>query len=331
VAVQPSPAVLRACRVLEVLAEEPDEALGLSEVARRVGIPRASCQTLLMALTEHGLVLRREPELTYVLGAACLTLGTAAAAANPVVGAAAPVVQALSERTGVATVAVVRAGDQARAALVQPGADPFGTTVREGQAVPITPPFGAVFVAWRPAEERERWLATGRPAIDADARSQLRAALAEVRRRGCSVALRGPAPSQASRSMRSARDMTDIAADPTASGRRRRQRLAEALVRSGYLAATLDPSRSYPVAQISAPVFDARGDVALALMVAGPPYELSVAEIDALATELREAAAEVTARIRGVAPPLDAEAEAEAVDEAVTGRGRRRAVRTAGR
>jgi DNA-binding IclR family transcriptional regulator len=301
VAVQPSPAVLRACRVLELLAEEPDAGLGLSEIARRVGIPRASCQTLLMALAEHGLVLKREPDLTYVLGATCLSLGTAAAAANPVVGAAAPVLRALSERTGAATVAVTRAGEQARAALVQPGADPFGTTVREGQAVPIEPPFGAVFVAWRPPEDRERWLASGQPPLDAAARAQLRGALDAVRHRGASVALRGPAPSQAARSMRSARAMTDIAVDPSSAGRHRRGRLIEALVRRGYLATALDPG-SHAVAQLSAPVFDGRGDVVLALMIAGPPYELTVAEIDALVAELRAAAAEVTTRIRGVAP-----------------------------
>jgi DNA-binding IclR family transcriptional regulator len=302
VAVQPSPAVLRACRVLEVLAEEPDAGLGLSEIARRVGIPRASCRTLLMALAERGLVLKREPDLTYVLGATCLSLGTAAAAANPVVGAAAPVLRALSERTGVATVAVIRTGDQARAALVQPGADPFGTTVREGQAVPIVPPFGAVFVAWRPPEDRERWLASGQPPLDAAARDQLRTALDAVRHRGASVAVRGPAPSQAAHSMRSARAMTDVAVDPSSAGRRRRVRLIEALVRSGYLATTLDPARSHAVAQLSAPVFDGRGDVVLALMIAGPPYELTVAEIDALVAELQAAAADVTARIRGVAP-----------------------------
>jgi hypothetical protein len=142
-----------------------------------------------------------------------------------------------------------------------------------------------------------------------------------VRERGASIALRGPAPSQAARSARSARDMTDIAVDPTVAGRRRRGRLIEALVRSGYLATTLDAQRSHAVAQLSAPVFDRRGDVVLAVMIAGPPYELTVAEIDALVAELRGAAAEITDRIRGVAPaPADGRADGELSRSRAAGR-----------
>jgi DNA-binding IclR family transcriptional regulator len=302
VAVQPAPAVLRACRVLEVLAEQPEVPLGLSEIARRVGIPRASCQTLLVALVQHGLVLRRDVDVTYLLGPACLALGTAAAEANPVVAAAGPALRELSERTGLASVAVVRAADRARAAVVQPGADPFGTTVREGQSVGITAPFGAAFVAWASRDEQERWIASAPAGLGDAGRTQLAAGLAAARRLGAIIGVRRPAPSQSGRANRSARELTDIVVDPTSAVRGRRTRLVEALVRSGYLAVDLDADRRHAVAQISAPVFDERGEVALVLLLAGPPFELGLDEIDGLVTELRSAAADVTRRIRGVPP-----------------------------
>ena len=90
------------------------------------------------------------------------------------------------------------------------------------------------------------------------------------------MALRSPSPSQTARATRSARAMiNDIAADPSASGRGRRVRLVEALLRSGYLPTTIDADRSHVVAQMSAPVFNGRGDVALVVMGnPGPPYEL---------------------------------------------------------
>ncbi|MBM3661218.1 MAG: helix-turn-helix domain-containing protein, partial [Actinobacteria bacterium] len=64
--INPSPAVLRAADVLEHLAARPDEAFSVSELAREVGMPRATCDAVLLALAERALVDRRDPDLRYV-------------------------------------------------------------------------------------------------------------------------------------------------------------------------------------------------------------------------------------------------------------------------
>jgi DNA-binding IclR family transcriptional regulator len=53
---------------------------------------------------------------------------------------------------------------------------------------------------------------------------------------------------------------------------------------------------------MSAPVFDHRGEPALMLLLLGPPYELTAADIAHLGDQLRAAAARVTQGNGGAAP-----------------------------
>ena len=62
--VKPSPSVLRSARLLTELALRPTEEATLSDLARRVGISKASCQCLLMALVEEGLAARDESNVS---------------------------------------------------------------------------------------------------------------------------------------------------------------------------------------------------------------------------------------------------------------------------
>ncbi|MFD0853583.1 MarR family transcriptional regulator, partial [Actinomadura adrarensis] len=96
--INPSPAVLRANRLLWHLARRPAESYSISELARMTGIPRASCDSVLQALADCGLVVRREPELRYALGDFCIALGDAAREANPVLHAAGREAEELARR-----------------------------------------------------------------------------------------------------------------------------------------------------------------------------------------------------------------------------------------
>jgi len=53
-----APAVTRAALILEVMAEQPDEPVGASELARRLGLPKSSIANILNAMADAGLVRR---------------------------------------------------------------------------------------------------------------------------------------------------------------------------------------------------------------------------------------------------------------------------------
>jgi len=75
VPIKPSPAVLRAVDVLEFLATRPADAPTMSEIARRTGLNKATCQSVLLALAERGYVLRDASSLGYSLGPVLIPLG----------------------------------------------------------------------------------------------------------------------------------------------------------------------------------------------------------------------------------------------------------------
>ena len=51
--ITPSPAVLRACNVLGYLGHHPTESFTPSKLAHRVGVPRATCNSVLHAHAAH--------------------------------------------------------------------------------------------------------------------------------------------------------------------------------------------------------------------------------------------------------------------------------------
>lgn len=53
-----APAVTRAASILEVMAEQPGEPVGASELARRLGLPKSSIANILNAMADAGLVRR---------------------------------------------------------------------------------------------------------------------------------------------------------------------------------------------------------------------------------------------------------------------------------
>src|SRR4051794_24655839 len=109
----PSPAVVRAGEVLAHLSAHPTQRFTVTEIARHVGIARATCNALLLGLAETGLV-RRDPALRYELGPACLMLGDAARAANAPLRAAGVHAEALARAHSWVVAVTVRESDETR-------------------------------------------------------------------------------------------------------------------------------------------------------------------------------------------------------------------------
>ena len=289
--VVPSPAVTRACDVLALLSEEPEQPLRLAEIARRLDMPRATCQTVLLALCERGFAVRHDPGIEYTLGPACVRIGEAAARALPAVDIAADAIAGLAGATGFPAGVVVRAGDSIQIAHVIEGADPFGPGLVLGQTVPLVAPFGAVFAAYDATTSAE-WLDRCDPPLDAAARERYETALAAIRTRGWSVSVRPEARP----------DLTEMLTGPTTKPQTERDFAARALVHTEYLATEVATGDSYRITQMTAPVFDANGTVVLGLIVLGPTYDLRAEEIDALGGRLGETARTVTRELGGTIP-----------------------------
>ena len=282
--INPSPAVLRAGQLLWHLARRPTESRSVSELARITGIPRATCDSILQALAESGLVVRREPELRYGLGGFCIALGDAARQANPIVNAAGGEAESLARALDACVAVAAPVGNETRVMAVSDWAPPLGLRPRPGQSMPLVPPFGAVFVAWDEAEA-EAWLArAGEPGPD-ESPDRWRVALEAIRRRGYSISL------AQHRTTGRAPDFTGLL--DTRAGedvRRRRDELVGLMRHSEYFATELGDEESVRLMQIAAPVFDAAGRAVAALVLLGPQHELTGGEVKALGRQVAEAA-----------------------------------------
>lgn len=292
--INPSPAVLRACDVLEHLAARPGEAFSVSELAREVGMPRATCDAVLLALAERALVDRREPDLRYTLGPACIALGAAAHAGGSLLARVAPLAEALARETGSCVALSTIDGLEQRVEQVFDHGPPFGLRARAGEAVPFVAPFAAVFVAWAPRPAIDAWLDRSGE-LSATERARYLAALGAVRERGYSIAVANVRP-DLQHILERLVDRTDER------DLRERDAVIREITHSEYLPVDIDPDAPQRVNQMSAPVFDASGRVTIQIMILGPTYDLSSAEIDALGARLRAASVAATERIGGRVP-----------------------------
>lgn len=293
--ITPSPAVLRACNLLAHLIHHPTESFTVSELARAIEVPRATCDAILQALAAHRFVTRRS-DRRYELGPGSIALGDAARAANPLLRVAKAEAERLARELGSCAAVTVRDGDTARVVEVFDFGPLFALRARVGQAIPLVPPFGAVFVAWT-EDDAEAWIARAGAALEPDERDRYRRALAEMRRRGYSVSVTAP------RRAELAKALETLATSPEADDSHRdRDALIREVMHSGYLAADLDADAAVRVAQISAPVFDPNGHVTAALLVPGPNHDITGAELRALAGRIVRAAARATRNAGGREP-----------------------------
>jgi DNA-binding IclR family transcriptional regulator len=293
----PSPAVLRACDLLSHLAAHPTRPFSVTELARHLGIPRATCDSLLLGLAERGFV-RRDAGLRYELGSGCIVLGDAARSANPALRTAGVYAQALA-RAQLSVIAVtIRDGDETRVASVFDFGPAFGIRPRAGDAITLVPPFGASFVAWDNAVQIQAWLDRAQPSLTSAEVARYHSALDAVRARGYSITVgTGRQPELA---MALEQLIGDAATDDAADEARRvRDEAIRTVTHSEYLAAEVDLRGTTRLTQVSAPVFAPDGTVAASIMLLGPSHDVSAAEIIQLGEMVLVAAGRATQEIGG--------------------------------
>lgn len=294
-ALVPSPAVLRACDLLSHLAAHPTRPFTVTELARHLRIPRATCDSLLLGLAEAGFV-RRDADLRYELGLACIMLGDAARSANPALRTAGVHAESLARAQHSVIAVTIRDGDETRVASVFDFGPAFGIRPRAGDSIKLVPPFGASFVAWDDEPQIQAWLDRAEPSLTSAEVARYHAALDAVRRRGYSITVgTGRQPGLATALKR----LADGATDEAEESRRARDEAIRTVTHSEYLAAEVDPQGTTRLTQVSSPVFAADGTVAASILLLGPSHDVAAADIAMLGESVLTAAGRATQDLGG--------------------------------
>lgn len=164
------------------------------------------------------------------------------------------------------------------------GDSPF--YLRLGQRMPFRPPLAMSLIAWDEKDAVTRWIGRASDALDHD---QLQAMVDRVHDRGWSLVLRS------AEQVRFERAVAEMALrDAPKEQISEVNEAAEALRLDNYEPVEIDPSSSYSVRLITAPVFEKSGEVNVILSLYQLPHQLSGAEVRRYGERLMAAAKEVS-------------------------------------
>jgi DNA-binding IclR family transcriptional regulator len=285
--VRPSPSVRRAASVLMLLASEPARDFSLTEVARQLGLSKASCQSLLLALVSDGLVTRRERARSYQLGPSLVYLGDTARSALVAVDLATPELESLRNDLGITAVLGASTPSEMLITSVASADHPLGLTVVPGTRNPLRAPLGSIYVAWSSPAVVAAWFERGAAHGGADDRDRHLRGLAAIRARGYSATVRRFVPAPAG-----------PAPDPALVLRPgRMQEIHDELVWD-----EVGDGHACPVLGMGAPVFGRTGDLVCVIGIANPPHELTLPEVEAIGDRLRAASRRLMAAVGGRPP-----------------------------
>lgn len=276
---RPALSALRALEIIDLMAGLPAQAFTLSEIVKLTGTNVASCHAILNVLVSRGYLLRHPVHKAYRLAPSIVAIGEAAAAHDRLLTSAREGAASIAAATGLETTLSARAGEDI-IGVARFGRSPVDRpSLRVGQRVPMRPPFGALFLAWAPSDEVERWIAPDGEATPDAVRAAHEAALALVRQRGFLVTLDSPAHTVFTHEIGGTSSIEAGQASRLSS-------LLAALDNGLYQPGTIAPRRAYPAKVICAPIFDAQGQVLYALNLNFPPGEVRGAALLDLAAQL---------------------------------------------
>jgi IclR family transcriptional regulator, KDG regulon repressor len=182
----PLQSVTNAARLLKAFLSR-EETLGVSELARRLGLGKSAVHRLLATLAAEGLVAR-EPDGSYRLGLVVFELGEAVRSHMDLHAAAGPVLVELREQTGESSQVGVLDGDQVVYVDRLESSHSLRLMHEAGRRVPLhCTSSGKVLLADLPEAHVERVIAAGlhpHTPHTITTPEALRAELAVVRRRG---------------------------------------------------------------------------------------------------------------------------------------------------
>ena len=297
-----SPQTDRLVAVVDLLASRPDQGMGLSEIARRLGLRPVTVHPMVAALARAGWVVRHPTRKTYRLGPALAVIGQAAASAYTALDVCHPVMVALQQELRLTVLAMATGDEQGTIVdlVCDPGDAPSG--VRIGDIVPFQPPLGFSYMAWQDDKTVNRWLDRG--GDDEPGRERYRRILDVTRTRGFSVDIVLPPEAHIRRLLSQLDDRVLPAGEPShAEFRDAIERYASVLATETADRPTeLDADGTYMLDTVSAPVFDGFGEVTMILALRGFRDAVTGAVANKIGQRLADAGAEITEAIGGVRP-----------------------------
>jgi len=294
---RPSPQTDRVVALVEILGSQPDMAITLAEATRRLRVNKSTCHAMLTTLTEQAWLLRDPATKTYRLGPALVAIARVAAESFPLLDLAHPAMVDLSLEIGANCAAIGVGADHVEVLDQIRDLRASGEGLRVGASIPLRPPFGAAAIAWAAPEVIDRWLGHA-PAANRD---HYREALDAIRARGYVL-------EAAASSTNRLEDLLSFAGDDVTEAQRDRamfepellDRIARELAtQDDYLVAAIDPSRDYTIVTMSAPVFDADGNVPLLLSVWGFPSRVRGDDVDRIGRRLAAATTALSRAVTG--------------------------------
>jgi DNA-binding IclR family transcriptional regulator len=295
-----SPSAGRALQVLEILAIDPHRRHSLAELRRTLGSSQGTMHALLSTLERAGYVRRDPSDRLYSLGPAVLPIGDAARRAYPIVDRALGPMQELADELDTECHAGVRTSDEILVVARFGPAQPIGVGVQVGERYPLRPPLGAGYMAWAPADEIQEYLSRAAPDLTAAELDRHRQALEAVRRRGYSIhADDGPRQHMAEIVARHEADPESDEIDGTV------KTLVGELGHYRYLLADVHDLVPGSLIELSAPVFDADGRVAITVGVSSVAPKVAATPVEEVAARVLATAAAITRSVGG-RPPLTA-------------------------
>src|SRR4029453_8341941 len=154
---RPAPGADRSVAILELLAAHPGDRFTLSEVARRCSLNKATAHALLAPVDQRGILLRHPDEKRYSLGPRLVAIGAAAQRGYTAIDFAPAALDRLSGGTGRwGRRGCARRED--RVTVVAQTHAPADVDPLDPVTLPLTPPLGALWMAWSDRPSVEAWL-----------------------------------------------------------------------------------------------------------------------------------------------------------------------------
>lgn len=299
-----SPQTERILLLMDLLRDQPATGRTLADIARHLGVAKATCYPMVVALTDAGWLVRHPKRKTYQLGPALVPIGQAAASAVDVVDMARPLLRELTDATAMSCICFVPSGsDLVVAETVQPIGGRRGILgLRVGDKVRVAPPLGSILAAWSAPDQVDLWYRLGAEDLGvavADLRQTYDPTLALIRQRGYSVECLDQSTATVADAVSEMRHLGVTMG---------RQHPATALQRitsqpvADILIGTIDPERAYRPISVNAASFDAEGSVAVVLAVVDSPALLTGHDVVTLGEQVRAAAEQVTRIVGGRSP-----------------------------
>jgi len=287
----------RALAILDLLMANPHQAFGLTEMTRRLNLNKATCHAILTTMANYGFLVQDPKTKAYRLGPSIIAAGNAAFAQFPVLEYARPELEALQNDLGIGFAVTGRSKLHQVLLALYGRAMPLIDSFQLGLRLPNTAPVAACFTAFSDAKYLEAWLSrahAARGGYNEKLDQKLRVSLIAIRARGFEVTLQTRAEAELHIELSRIHNGWSLTELEQATNKYQHD-----LCDEHYHLDRIDPKTRYELSTITVPVFVFK-EIPVMCFVAGSfDKAISGAQIEEIATRMKEAAGRVTARASG--------------------------------